>query len=195
MVLRLHSLNERLDFSALSVYLRGSEMRGILTRRVRPMFNDNEDHCMARLLTLFACSLLLIGADLPTRGYVFDLRGDAFFAMHTTDALKQAVVEYTSAILQRPGNAEVLAARALVYAEMGLYKPAIHDADTAMIYGNDELTYCYVVGRSKPSIERLRRAFGLACARGDRDLIPVIGKLLLHYETRYLYVTEEDIFP
>ncbi len=150
---------------------------------------------MSRLPALIVCCLFLIGAGPPAGECVFNFRGDSFFAANTPEALKQAVVEYTSAILDRRHNAEAFGARALVFMEMGQYRPAIHDADTAMIYGNDEFVYCYVVGKSKPSIERLRRAFALACARGDRDLIPVIGKLLLHYETQYIYVIEEDIFP
>jgi tetratricopeptide (TPR) repeat protein len=149
---------------------------------------------MARLLSLMICSLLLIGADLPTRGYVFHARGASLYAIHTEEALNQAVVEYTSAILDNPRDSGAVADRALVYVDMGKYRLAIHDADTALIHGNDD-TYYYVVGRSKPSIECLRRGFTLACARGDRDLISAIGKLLLLYETRYLYVTEEEIYP
>jgi hypothetical protein len=150
---------------------------------------------MSRLLAILACSLFMLGAGPPTGGCVFSLRGDALFSAHTADSLRQAAVEYTSAILDRPHNAYDVAARAMVYTEMGEFRAAIHDADTAMIYGGDELTCSYVVGRARPSIERLRRAFALACMRGDRELIPVIGKLLLHYETQYPYVIEEDIVP
>ncbi len=149
---------------------------------------------MVRLLSLIVCWLFLIGADLPSTGYVFHMRGQSLYATHTDESLRQAVVEYTSAILENPRDADAVSDRALVYSDMGNYRLAIHDADTAMIYGNDE-SYYYVVGRSKPSIECLRRAYRLACLRGDRALIPAVGKLLLHYETRYLYVTEKEILP
>jgi hypothetical protein len=147
------------------------------------------------LLALTACSILLIGADAPGPGDPFLARGDSLCAVGTEDALRQAVVEYTSAILERPGDGLPLVRRALVYADLGSYRTAIHDADTAFIHGSDELYYYYVVGKSRPSIGCLRRAFTRACVRGDRTLIPAIGKLLLHYETRYLFVTEEDIYP
>jgi hypothetical protein len=147
------------------------------------------------LLTLLACSTILIGAEAPGPGYPFQARGDSLCAVGTEEALRQAVIEYTSAMLEHPGDGRPIARRALVYADLGSYRTAIHDADTALMYGSDELYYYYVVGKSRPSIECLRRAFSRACTRGDRTLIPAVGKLLLHYETRYRYVTEEDIYP
>ncbi len=152
---------------------------------------------MARLtsiLTILACSAALAGAGVPTGGSDFHARGDSLCAVGTEQALRQAIVEYTSATLEDPRDGRSVAARALVYADLGDYAPALRDADRAMIYGDEEVYY-YVVGRSKPSVEYLKRAFGIACLRGDRALIPAIGKLLLLYETRYFYVTEEKMLP
>jgi hypothetical protein len=153
---------------------------------------------VVRLLSVLACSMVLIGAgapNAPTGGNVFHARGDAFYAMNTVDGMTRAVVEYTSAMLQDPGDGHVIGARAAAYAELGQFRAALHDADTAMIHGYDELMYYYVAGRARPSIECLRRAFVLACLKGDRALIPAIGKQLLFYEVRYPYVSEEGIFP
>jgi len=146
-------------------------------------------------MSILVCSMMLIGAGAPRGGYDFHARGDALRALNTADAVRRAVVEYTSAMLDNPGDAHVIASRASALADLGQYRAAIHDADTALIHGGDELSYCYEVGRSKPSIVLLRRGLTLACAAGNRDLIPAIGKLLLFYETRYLYVTDEEILP
>ncbi len=153
---------------------------------------------MTRLFSILVCSLILVGAgapDGPDGQYPFALRGQSMLAAGGGGAVRQAVVEYTSALLENPRDASALRVRALLYIEMGRYRAAIRDADTALIYGVDEMYYYYLVGRSKPSIEYLRRAFRLACLKGDRAMISTIGALLLDYETKYPHVTEEKIFP
>ena len=153
---------------------------------------------MTRLFTILVCSLILIGAgapDGPDGRSPFHARGRSFLAAGGGAAVRQAVVEYTSAILDNPRDASALRVRALLYVEMGRYRAAIRDADTASIYGIDEMYYYYLVGRSRPSIEYLRRAYRLACLKGDRAMISTIGALLLDYETKYPYVTEEKVFP
>jgi|GEM_PF-4110650 len=150
---------------------------------------------MTRYFVVLGLSLLLIGAGAPNGQYPFSWRGQSLLAVGGADALKQAVVEYTSAVLENPRDGAMLRVRALLLVELRRYRPAIHDADTAMIYGTDEMYYYYLVGRATPSIECLRRAYRLACLRGDRSMISTVGKLLLDYETRYPYVTEKMIFP
>jgi hypothetical protein len=150
---------------------------------------------VARLLSILALSVILVGAGAPNGDYSFDLRGRSLVAVGGGEALRQAVVEYTSAILENPHDAGALKVRALLYAETGRYRAAIHDADTASRYGIDEMYYYYLVGRSRPSIEYLRRAFRLACIKGDRTMISTVGMLLLDYETKYPYITEERVLP
>lgn len=156
---------------------------------------------MKRLALALILSVILVGAGAPggpdgANGQSpFGWRGQSLLSSGGADAHRQAVVEYTSAILENPRDASALRVRALIYAEMGRYRAAIRDADAAFIHGGDEMYYYYLVGRSKPSIEYLRRAYRLACLKGDRAMISAVGRLLLEYETRYPYITEEKVFP
>lgn len=148
---------------------------------------------MSRLLLILVCGLFFIGAGSPEGDCPFLSRAESLCAIRTPQSMRQAVVEYTSAILENPRNGAALRGRALILADIGRYRPALHDADTAFMYGMDEMDYYYLAGRSKPSIEYLRRAYRRACLKADLPMIRAAGELLLNYETKYLYVTEDDI--